>query len=448
MDKVLVISYYWPPAGGPGVQRILSFVKYLPQFGWQPVVLTVKNGEYTYWDTTLAQKVPDNVKVYRTMIVEPYDLYRRFTRKQKRARIPVAVLTRQQMSLREKIAHFVRANFFVPDARVGWIPFALEEGLKIVRAEKIALIFTSSPPHTVQLIGMRLMEKSGLPWVADFRDPWTDIVYYSGLKRFRITVALDRFLEKKVLSKANRVIAASPSIADSFREKVSSGHFSVITNGFDEEDFSDINPIRPPQKFRITYVGNMGATQNPEVLFKTLVALVRGDRGFCSAFDLLFVGNVESSVVSTMRRFRLDHLAKIVPYVPHTEALRYMANSAILLLVINRATNNKGILTGKLFEYLRIGRPILCIGPTDGDAAEIIRETGAGSVVDYEDVEGCQKVVVRYYNLWKCGKLSPMANFREVEKYGRRNLTKRLGSIFSQVSHHENWHDIRQRISL
>ncbi|RKY72801.1 MAG: hypothetical protein DRQ24_04230 [Candidatus Latescibacterota bacterium] len=447
MNKVLVISYYWPPAGGPGVQRVLSFVKYLPQFGWQPVVLTVKNGEYTYWDTTLAQKVPDNVRVYRAMIVEPYDLYRRFTRKQRKARIPVAVLTRQQISLREKIAHFARANFFVPDARVGWIPFALKEALKIVQAEKIDLIFTSSPPHTVQLIGMRLMEKSGLPWVADFRDPWTEIRYYCGVKRFTTTVKVDSLLEKRVLSRANRVIAASPSIADSFREKVSSGHFCVITNGFDEEDFSDINPIRHPQKFRITYVGNMGATQNPEVLFRTLVALVRGDSRFCSAFDLLFVGNVESSVVSTMRRFRLDHLAQIVPYVPHTEALMYMIKSAILLLVIPRTTNNK-VIPGKLFEYLRTGRPILCIGPTDGDAAEIIKETGAGSVVDYEDVEGCEKVVVRYYKLWKCGKLSPMANFREVEKYERRNLTKRLGSIFSQVLHHENWDDIGQRISL
>ena len=433
MKKVLIVTYYFPPAGGPGIQRVLKFVKYLPAFGWEPVVLTVEKGDYPALDDSLLREVPDSVPVYRSRILEPYDLYRRFTHRRSDERVPVAVLAQHEnLSLSERIARFVRANLFIPDGRVGWIPFAVKEGVRAIRREGIDVIFTSSPPQTVQLIGMCLKQKTRLPWVADFRDPWTDIDYYSGLKRWEVSESFDRILERKVLRKADTILSIGPHIIRSLKNKQSSATFKVIYNGYDEDDFRALDRSTTSEKFRITHIGNAGPARNPEILFHTLGNMVRTNPGLSSDLELCFIGNTDRSVIDTAEQYNLESCVKLIPYMPHNEAIACLLRSAVLLLIINRVKGNRGILTGKLFDYIGSGKPVIAIGPIDGDAATVIRETSVGQTIDYSDPKGCESLLQNYYDLWKSGKLGSTRN-DATRKYERRYLTQQLAHLFEEV---------------
>lgn len=433
MKKVLVITYYWPPSGGPGVQRVLKFCKYLSEFGWQPVVLTVAEGDYPSRDETLLPEIPPNLKVYKTKTLEPYNIYRKITGQAGEAGIPTFVLgVKKKQSLSERLSYWARANLFIPDARIGWLPYAVRQGKEIFRREKIDLIFSSGPPHTVHLIAKQLAKKYHRPWVADFRDPWVDIVYYTDFNRSKLSRRIDRHLEKGVLTWADAIVTVSQAMLTQIFQPKAENKYFYIPNGFDPDDFQDI-AFQASSKFRISYVGNLWKHHKPEIFFEALAQIISGQADFAKDLSLIFVGNLHDSAKEMIERAGLEKYLTRIEYLPHKEAIRYMVNTEILLLTIFQDRFDKGHLPGKLFEYLASGAFILGIGPPDGDGAEIIKETQSGVIIDYDDLESAKRHIARQYEIWKKNPGERFGLPEKIEKYSRRNLTQRLSEVFDAL---------------
>ncbi len=426
MKKVLLITYYWPPAGGAGVQRVLKFAKYLPQFGWMPVVLTVPNPDAPVEDPTLEQDIPKECKVYKIKAWEPFNLYKKFTGKKETEKIPADILVKNDKSVRENLAKWVRANLFIPDAKIGWYPKAVKQGLNIIRDEKIDLIFASAPPPTTTLIGKSLARKTDKKFIVDFRDPWLEIVYYQNIHRSKITTFIDSRLEKKVLKSADSVVTISDDIARLLESKVHNIQCEVIPNGFDESDFHETNSKRN-DKFTIAYTGSMSDDRIP---FPLLDALSKFKSEGITDLRLTFAGRFTSKFYDYIEKLNITNFFDIKPFVPHSESTKILQNSDTLLLVIDDVPNNKGFLTGKIFEYLGTKKPIFAIGPVDGDANKILIESDSGKMVDYKDYDGAYKLLKEYYLNWKEDKIT--FTFRS-DKYSRRKNAEQLAKIMDKL---------------
>jgi glycosyltransferase involved in cell wall biosynthesis len=429
MKKVLIITYYWPPAGGAGVQRALKFAKYLPEFGWEPVILTVENPDSPVDDTSLLNDIPKGTNVYKTKSLEPFELYKKFTGKKSDSKIPNDVLlNKKNLSLKDRLAQWIRLNLFVPDAKIGWKKYAVKKGLEIIKTENIDLIFTTSPPQTVALIGKKLSKLSGVKWIADFRDPWMEIVYYQNVSRTKLTKAVDYSLEKKVMNNADAIITISHDIADLIRGKAKDQNVVVIPNGFDETDFELIE-LTKNDRFTISYTGSMSKDRVPCPLINALKRLIYSD-GIIN-IQMKFAGKFCSEFYELIDKENLTEYFIIQNFVPHKESTKILQSADVLLLVIDNVPNNKGFLTGKLFEYMGCRKPIFAVGPIDGDANTIIKETDCGTMVDYDDNEGTYQSLKLMYDNWK----NDRSTYKfDVEKFSRRNLTKELIKTFKETT--------------
>ena len=427
MKKVLIVTYYWPPAGGAGVQRVLKFVKYLPEFGWKPYVLTVQHPDAPVYDESLAGDIPNEAVIIKTKSLEPFSFYKKFTGKKPTDTIPNDVLIpKKNISLREKFARWVRANIFIPDAKIGWIPFAVKQGKKIIEKEKIDLIFSSAPPPTVAIIGRKLAEATKVKWVADFRDPWLEIVYYQSLKRSRLAVAIDSRLEKKTISSADAIVTISEDIVNLFRKKIGEKKYFIIPNGYDETDFVKVkNPKN--EKFTMAYTGSVSKDRVPYPLF---AALSKFKEEGIEDLHYRFAGRFAPEFHEEIERRGLEKYFELMPFVPHNESTKILLHSDVLLLVIDNVPDNKGFLTGKMFEYLGCKKPIFAIGPLDGDANKILRQTDSGKMIDYKDEEGAYKLLKEFYENWKENK-QPFT-FKS-EEYSRKEITKELTKVFEET---------------
>ncbi|HQM37177.1 MAG TPA: glycosyltransferase family 4 protein [Candidatus Marinimicrobia bacterium] len=422
MRKVLILTYYWPPAGGPGVQRILKFAKYLPEFGWEPVILSVENGDYPAIDESLCWEIPDGLQVYKTRTVEPFTTYRKITGKNENQLIPTYILNKDYSdNWRNRLVKWVRANFFLPDARLGWIPFAWNVGRKIINAEGISIILASSPPHSLQFIGRALSHQLGCKWVADLRDPWTEAFWQRDLNAILPARYINQLLEKSILNSADALITVSESLANLFREKTSKNCY-VIPNGFDSEDFNDIKRTHNSQ-FTITYSGSLGKDQPLTALLK---AINRLEAEIIDQIKVNIYGNIHSCQLAEIEAFNRADIITVMPYLPHRELITRIVNSDILLLVIPNTPNNKGILTGKIFEYLATGNFILGIGPEDCDAARLLAETNAGVMFSYS--ADLKEVILEHFRMWKKEKKT-IRKTQNIEKYTRRHLTGELAKV-------------------
>ena len=431
MKKVLIITYYWPPSGGPGVQRILKFVKYLPEFGWQPYILTPKYGEFPAIDNSLTNEIHTDCEIIKTNIVEPGTIYKLITGMKKSEAIPIAVLAEtDSLTFSKKVTRWLRANIFIPDAKIGWIPFALNKGKKLIQQHKIDIIFSSSPPPTTHLIAQKLARQHGIKWVADFRDPWTDIHYYKNLPRLKITQAFDKKLERSVLTSANWITSVSKTYINNYKSKVSHNRFSFLPNGFDAKDLKDIDFNVYPDKFRISSMGTINNERNPETLFQTVNKIISTNAEFAKHLEIHLIGIIAPGVNADIVKYGLEKYVKKTNYLPHIEALKKMADAWILLLPINNVINDLGILTGKLFEYIGSGKTILGFGNPMVDAASIVREVNAGEFFEYGDVDGTEKFLLRQFQLWKNGKLEKNKNQALLMKYERKRITESLVNIF------------------
>ncbi len=431
--RVLFVTYYYPPSGGPGVQRSLKFTKYLPAFGWIPTVLTVRpeHASYPDLDPDLAEEIPPDVDVERTYAWDPYALYARVLKKRKEDVVSVGFLGEAQMNLRQRVARWIRANVFLPDARVGWVPFALRRGDDLLWRERYDAILTTGPPHSVHLVGMLLAYRHRLPWLTDFRDPWTEIDYYADLPMTTAARTLDAMMERLVLRRATAGTVVSEVM---LRQLSRSGDLplKVIENGFDPADFEGVTGDIPADEFVVSHIGNLNAARNPTALWKALARL-DADASIPKLF-LSFVGNVEPAVLASAAQYGLEKRVRTMPYVPHSDAVKRMKSATMLLLSINRVKGAEGIVTGKVYEYVASGRPVLGIGPAAGDAARILRESGAGLLFEFDDVAGIATHLQKSYNAWANGRPLHGAEEATALRYSRREQTGALAGLLREIS--------------
>lgn len=435
--KILIITYYFPPSGGAGVQRCLKFVKYLPEFGWQPVVLTVKDADYPAYDESLLSEVPEDVPVYRTKIFEPYQLYRRLTGKKVGEAMDIATLSRDiagQRKWSERLAELIRSTLFIPDARIGWKPYAVHEGVQIIRKEKIDLILSSAPPYTCHLIGRALKLKTGLPWICDFRDSW--VGWLSAAKRRGLPHWIELRQENSVLRDADRILTVSPGVQEDLtarHEKLLDQRWSLLPNGYDRHDFEGIEPYPDDNKLTITYTGSLYGNRNPENLLKALIELIHEDQRWKMHLRLKFVGRVAQPILEQFNQPELSGLIEYLPYIPHQESIRHLLSTDLALLIIDDAPANKGILTGKLYEYLGSGKPILALAPP-GNAVDLIREFNAGFIASPGDIHQIKATLSEIMNKWINGQLILEKEDRDgIAKLDRKNLTGQLGHIADEL---------------
>ncbi len=428
MKKILIITYYWPPSGGSGVQRWLKFTKYLSEFGIQPIVYTVDKGEYPAEDLSLEKDIPASVEVIRQPILEPYTFYKKFTGQKKDNKVSVGFISEKtKPSLAQNISVFLRGNFFIPDARMLWIKPSVKFLCDYLANNPVDMIISSGPPHTCHMIGLELKKRLGLKWLADFRDPWTGIYYFDELKLTPFARHIHREMEKSVLKNCDQIITVGETMQHDL-SKITSVPIEVITNGYDLEDYANKNfPLT--QKFTLSNIGLLPKGQNHPALWNAIGELVKENKDFADVLEIQFVGHVDGHVKNSLKDAGIDTYCKMIDYVDHEKVVEYQKSSHVLLLNINRVTNAEYLLTGKLFEYLAAERPILCVGPVKGDAAKIIEECKAGEVFDFENKQGIKKYIESCFSNFTNGITENKNSLHE--KYSRRQLTKRLVEIIN-----------------
>jgi glycosyltransferase involved in cell wall biosynthesis len=394
--KVLILTYYWPPASGPGVQRFLKISKYISDFGWQPVILTVENTSSSSVDYSLGDDV-ESLLVFKTRTFEPFEIYNRLLGKKGKQVGTGLIGFENNKGFFKKITLFIRANFFIPDARKGWSRFALKEATRIIEENKIEAIITTGPPHSVHLIGLKLKKKFNLPLIADFRDPWINIFYNKFFPRTKRTKSKDKKLEDSVLMNADLISVVSNGLSEEFKDRAKK--IEVVYNGFDPADIPETIPEKT-EKFRLSYVGNFKPNQNIKVFWEAIAELKKEIPEFRTNFILNLTGNLNSGLFEFINKFDLKDIVETSSYVSHSDAVKLMVNSGMLLFIIPNTESNHLIITGKLFEYIASGSPVLSIGPTDGNASEILRDSGRDEMIGYSGKEQIKEQIKKYFTLW------------------------------------------------
>ena len=425
MKKVLIITYYWPPAGGPGVQRWLKFVKYLPEFNIQPIVYCPKNPLYPTLDSSLLQEVDSKITVLKHPIKEPLRflslLFKSKTNILSKGGIPDS----KKQSLFERFLLYIRGNFFVPDARVFWVKPSVKYLSSYISKHQIDTIITTGPPHSVHLIGMQLKVKHKLRWYADFRDPWTDISYHKNLNLTQNTQQKHLKLERQVLNTSDQIIVSSSQTKQLF-SKITQHPISVITNGFDDENVSSITL---DSKFSLTHIGSLFDQRNPTLLWKVLSELIEEFPEFKANFQLVLVGNVSADIKASMDSAKLTSFLKIVGSVTHNEAIMYQRKTQVLLLIEANTTEASYIIPGKLFEYINANRPILALGPKQSDIPSILKDTQTGKYFDYENETALKTHILELFENYKTNSLSVVS--KDIERFSRKNCTKQLVEVLN-----------------
>jgi len=371
MKRVLIITYYWPPNGGAGVYRWLKLSKLLPEHGWQPVICTPENPEVVADDPGLLKDVRSDIEVVKRPITEPFNLYKRFTGRSTKEKVQVGFLNeKKQGGWKEDLALWVRSNFFIPDARVWWVRPTVKFLKQYLHAHPVDAIISTGPPHSMHLIALELNRALGVKWIADFRDPWTDIDFYAQLKLTGRADAKHKRLEGEVLREADQVLTVSWHWAEDLK-KLGAPQVKVITNGYDPDDLP-APPEPVDEAFSLVHIGSLSPTRNAPELWQALKALCAEDPAFAAKFKLRFVGPVDHTIAESVARAGLGAHLERTGRVTHQEAMRHMQRARVLLLLVNDTPNLMGILPGKLFEYISTGRPILGVGPTEGDVSRVL----------------------------------------------------------------------------
>ena len=418
--KVLIITYYWPPAGGSGVQRWLKFVKYLQEFNIEPIVYTVDNENYPKEDKTLLSEVPENATILKQPIWEPTDLL--FWKKKNQNKKGVSNVTNNGLLA------FIRGNFFIPDPKIFWVKSSVKFLQEYLKVNKIDVVISSGPPHSMHLIAQKLHQKNNIKWIADFRDPWSDLYYNKDFNQLSFAKNKNKKLEEAVLKNADCVLTVSNSLKESF-SKIAN-RVEVITNGFDDEVLESETTVLD-KEFTISYIGLLPKQSNPKILFKVLKKLCSQNKNFKNDLKLNFIGDISDEIKIEIFENQLDENTNFVGYVSHQRAIKYQQKAQVLLLLIPNVKNNKGILTGKLFEYLTANRPILAIGPKEGDLQEILKNTNTGFVVDFNDEKELTSEIIELYDRYKSDCLE--IDSKNIEQYHRKELTKQLAKIIKNL---------------
>lgn len=432
MKKVLIITYYWPPTGGGGVQRWLKFVKYFRKFDIEPIIFTPENPEQPSVDESLIEEIPDNIEVIKNTIWEPYNFYKKFTGRKKSDKIQTAFLSekKSKSSLLENISIWIRGNLFIPDARKFWIKPSIKLLLQYLKDNPVDVIISTGPPHSAHMIAYELKKKTSIPWLADFRDPWTNIDYYKDLKLGKRADKKHHKLEKLILENADAISVISPGMNRDFKGIVDRD-FHIIPNGYDEEDLDIKRETQNTDSFILSHIGSLTKTRTPESLFQVLGEMVNEDHEFAKKLKIRNVGKLDITALESVKKYGLENHLEIIDYLPHNKVIKEQVSATMLLLLVNNTPNAKLILTGKIFEYLASERPIICIAPPDGDAASVINETHSGKVFDFEDSKNLKKYLKKSFIQFNEGKLNYES--KDIEKYSRINLTEKMSKLIKGI---------------
>ncbi|MBT1688172.1 glycosyltransferase family 4 protein [Dawidia soli] len=423
--RVLLITYYWPPAGGSGVQRSVKFTKYLREFGWEPIIFTVRNGEYPERDQTLIRDIPEDIEVVTAPTYEPYAIFRALTGHKQHVNANL-FHNRQKKGVISRLLFWIRSNLFIPDARIGWLIPAKRRLNTFLRQESVDAIISTGPPHTVHLIAASVSKKFSIPWLADFRDPWTGIDYFDKLALTSAARRLHQRLEYRTLTQADSVITVSPFL-QKMLEGISHRKVHVITNGFDEENFIHKRPA-PDTRFTIVHMGMLGGARDHRIFWQALATLAQHDQAFHEALEIRLYGKVDAGILEAVppvlaRNTSLEH------YVPHAVVPKILQRAQLLYLPIHDCAIDAGFLPGKLFEYLAARRPIISIGPVHGDAANVIRSLQAGVTVHYTDLDALIHYFRERFQAYQDH--IPFEASSSLAQFSRRNLTAALADLLN-----------------
>lgn len=424
MKRVLVISYYWPPSGGSGVQRWVKMCKYLPSYGWQPVVYTPENPALTSMDDTLAADIPPQVEVVKTRIFEPGHFARKSTGAQ------VTPINGQKKTLKQRIAMWIRGNCFIPDPRVLWVGSSVRFLKKYLKEHPVDVIVSTGPPHSMHLIARRVALATGIPWIADFRDPWTKMFYFKHLSLTRTSCRIHEKLESKVLADATMVVAVSPLVQEDFKAMTRTA-VELVTNGFDDSDFS-CGAKPSEEQFTLVHAGLFASDGNPLSLWDAIADLRREDTSFAQKFRLVLCGKTDKAVLDSIAAAGLGDCTENLGYINHTEVVALMKSASALMLPLRQEPEYRATLPGKLFEYLASRRPVIGIGQQDGAMAGILSRTHAGETFDWNREQQMKQWLKNAFDAFNEGALKD--NDADLSEFSRRGLARRYAALLEKIT--------------
>lgn len=430
MKKVLIITYYWPPMGGGGVQRWLKMTKYLREYNWEPVIFTTENGEASAIDQSSLKQIPKGVETIRVPIWEPFALYKKMTGKKKDEKLVPGTVSEQKQSFTQKLSVWIRGNVFIPDARKFWIRPSIKHLTKYLKENDIDAIVSTGPPHTTHLIAMGVAKRFNIPWLADFRDPWTNIDFYHELMLTNWADKKHKRLENEVVNTADQVVTVSWSWAEDFKH-ICGRMPMVITNGYDPADFSKAGEVKLDAKFSIVHAGSLNDDRNPHLLWEVLNEMAAANSDFKHQLELKFIGQLSPVALKEAKENGLEDNLNLIDSLPHAEVVKHQMTAQVLLLPLNDTPNIDGVVPGKLYEYIGAQRPILCIGKPTGDSAKIIQETNAGMVADFTDKATLKAILNDYYQAYKADNLK--ADSSNYEKYSRQLLAGQIAEELNKI---------------
>lgn len=428
MKRVLIITYYWPPVGGSGVQRWVKFAKYLPQEGWQPVIYTPENPDLSSIDMSLLEDIPKEAEIIKRRILEPYGIYRKITGSKGQIKVEANPGNGGKGSLIKRISMWIRGNFFMPDPRCFWINPSARFLKKYLKEHPVDIIVSTGPPQSMHLIARKVSLATGIPWVADFRDPWTKIFYFKHLRLGKWAERKHHELEQKVLDDATAIVAVSPLVQKDFQNATDTP-VHMITNGYDEEDY--LNAVVPDGRFNVVHTGLLTAEGNPVELWKVLADMCAADRGFAGKFRLILAGKTDAKVLESIKEAGLEKYLTNLGYLDHDKAVMEQRKASVLILPIREEPETKAILPGKLFEYLAARRPILGVGTREGAMATVLQETGAGKIFNWSDTNDIKEYMENCWNRFCAGTLETEA--ADIERFSRRSTTRRMAELFESI---------------
>lgn len=439
MRRVLIITYYWPPAGGSGVQRWLKFSKYLPENGWEPVIYTPLNPDNNSTDKSLVADILPGTEVVKRKIWEPYGFYKALTGK-KEIKANTISDSSDNRSFIKRLSLWIRGSFFIPDPRCFWIRPSIKFLCRYLKEHPVDAIISTGPPHSMHLIAKGVSCKTGLPWIADFRDPWTEIFYFKHLNLGKCALNKHKRLEQSVLDEAKKVVVVSSKMQNDFKRRTSTP-VEIITNGYDPADFEKVVPAKEDltvdneKPFVLTHTGIFVDNGNPNELWRVLKDKAIADSGFAHRLRIRLIGKVDDSVIKSIADAGLLSNTLNMGYMPHLETIAWQKSADVLLLPLRKEPEAAAILTGKFFEYIASGRKILAFGPVNGDLGRALAETGSGRIVDFEDRDGIKAAIDDLYEAFRkgtennnssgmdrCGVTSATTSATAAQKYSRRSL--------------------------
>ena len=427
MKRVLIITYYWPPSGGSGVQRWVKFSKYLPSQGWQPVIYTPENPDMPSIDQSLYSDIPEEAEIIKRPITEIYSIYRRISGNKGGGE--VNPINSQKKTLKQKLMLAIRGNLFIPDPRISWLRPSVRFLKKYLREHPVDVIVSTGPPHSMHLIAREVSKATGIPWVADFRDPWTRMFYFKHLALSDWARKKHEKLEKMVLDDASAVVAVSPLVQEEFKT-MTGNRIELVTNGYDPEDFGQI--VEPDGYFNIVHTGLFASDGNPETLWKVLSDLCREDARFAAQLRIRLVGKNDTMILDSIHAAGLERNLVDLGYRDHTVAVREQMGSTMLILPLRKEPEYRATLPGKLFEYLGSQRPVLGIGQTDGAMARILADTGAGETFEWDDEAGIRTYVLKRWEKFLAGDDDSVPD-NNIEQYSRKATARKMAALLESL---------------